>query len=42
MSRLPDECAGKGRRLLWFVAFYGLSLIVFTALVYGLRAVVKG
>lgn len=42
MTPLPGRKAGKGRRLLWFVAFYGLSLIVFTALVYGLRAVVKG
>ncbi|WP_281409795.1 hypothetical protein [Methylobacterium sp. BTF04] len=32
----------KSRRLLWFVAFYAASLIVFTALVYTLRAVVKG
>jgi len=32
----------KGRRLLWFVAFYAASLVTFTALVYLLRAVVKG
>ena len=32
----------KGRRLLWFVAFYAASLVTFTALVYFLRAIVKG
>ncbi|WP_277996216.1 hypothetical protein [Methylobacterium sp. Leaf465] len=32
----------KGRRLLWFAAFYAASLVTFTALVYLLRAVVKG
>ena len=32
--------AGGWRRLLWFAAIYGLSLLAFAALVYGLRAVV--
>jgi hypothetical protein len=32
----------KGRRLLWFAAFYAASLVSFTALVYLLRAVAKG
>lgn len=32
----------KGNRLLWFVAFYAVSLITFTALVYLLRFIVKG
>ena len=37
-----DPRMSKGRRLLWFVAFYAVSLVTFTALVYALRAVVKG
>jgi hypothetical protein len=32
---------GKGR-LLWFVAFYAVSLGAFTALVYFLRFIVRG
>lgn len=32
----------KGGRLLWFIAFYALSLVIFTALVYLLRTIVKG
>lgn len=32
----------KARRVLWFAAFYAASLATFTALVYALRAVVKG
>ncbi|WP_281413563.1 hypothetical protein [Microvirga antarctica] len=31
---------GGGRRFAWFVAIYGASLIVFAALVYGLRAII--
>ena len=34
--------AGRNRRLLWFVAFYAVSLVVFTALVYALRIIVRG
>ncbi|HEV7440581.1 MAG TPA: hypothetical protein VGN94_13305 [Methylobacterium sp.] len=30
------------RRVLWFVAFYALSLVSFTALVYLLRFIVRG
>ncbi|MEA1831328.1 hypothetical protein U8607_04455 [Methylobacterium durans] len=33
---------GKGSRALWFVAFYAASLLVFTGLVYLLRAIVRG
>ncbi len=29
-------------RLLWFVAFYALSLVVFTGLVYLIRFIAKG
>ncbi len=36
-SRPPE---GRRRRLLWFVLLYVASLAVFTALVYGLRAIV--
>jgi hypothetical protein len=32
----------KSGRLLWFVAFYALSLGGFTALVYFLRFIVRG
>ncbi|GJE32390.1 hypothetical protein LDDCCGHA_2576 [Methylobacterium oxalidis] len=32
----------KAGRLLWFAAFYAASLLVFTGLVYLLRAVVRG
>lgn len=31
-----------GRRLLWFVAFYALSLVAFTALVYLIRTIARG
>ncbi len=34
----PSE--GRLRRLLWFVALYGVSLAAFAALVYGLRAII--
>lgn len=36
-----DRAAASGagrRRLLWFCAYYGLSLAIFAAGVYGLRA----
>jgi hypothetical protein len=36
--RRPPE--GRGRRFLWFVLLYLGSLAAFTALVYGLRAVI--
>lgn len=45
MSGRPAErevTRPKGRRILWFVAFYALSLGSFTALVYFLRAIVRG
>ncbi|ACB78854.1 hypothetical protein Mpop_0676 [Methylorubrum populi BJ001] len=29
------------RRILWFVALYGLSLVAFTALVYFIRAIAR-
>lgn len=32
----------RAGRILWFVAFYAMSLVTFTALVYALRYVVKG
>lgn len=31
---------GRGARLVWFIGLYVISLIAFTALVYGLRAVI--
>ncbi len=37
-SHRPPE--GRLRRLLWFVALYVASLVVFAALVYGLRGLV--
>ena len=40
MGEAPREAASGWRRLLWFAAIYGLSLVAFTALVYGLRVVV--
>ncbi len=40
MGDMPRQTAGGWRRLLWFAAIYGLSLLVFAALVYGLRAIV--
>ncbi|MDR7037703.1 MULTISPECIES: hypothetical protein [Methylobacterium] len=40
MSAAPPR--GKAWRLLWFVAFYAASLLVFTGLVYFLRAIVRG
>lgn len=36
------EVVSKGRRLVWFVGFYACSLIAFAAMVYLLRAVVRG
>jgi hypothetical protein len=39
MENAPRPAAGW-RRLLWFAAIYGASLLAFAALVYGLRAVV--
>ena len=36
-TRRPE---GRGRRLLWFVLIYVVSLAAFTALVYGLRWIV--
>jgi hypothetical protein len=39
MQNAPRRAAGW-RRLLWFGAIYGVSLLAFAALVYGLRAVV--
>ena len=33
--------AGLRRRLAWFAGLYAASLIVFTALVYGLRALMR-
>ncbi|GJE46477.1 DUF2474 domain-containing protein [Methylobacterium soli] len=38
----PPASRRGGRRLLWFVAFYALSLGAFTALVYLLRVIVRG
>ena len=38
----PDGVFGRSRRMLWFVAFYALSLVAFTALVYALRFIVRG
>ena len=40
MSEAPRPAATGWRRLLWFAAIYGVSLLAFTAVVYGLRAVV--
>ena len=37
MARPP----GRLRRLAWFAGFYVASLVVFTALVYGLRALMR-
>ncbi|WP_156368925.1 MULTISPECIES: hypothetical protein [unclassified Methylobacterium] len=34
--------SGRNRRMLWFVVFYAVSLISFTALVYALRFIVRG
>ncbi|PXW65317.1 hypothetical protein BY998_103124 [Methylobacterium sp. B4] len=31
----------KAKRVLWFVALYGLSLVAFTALVYFIRAIAR-
>jgi hypothetical protein len=33
---------GRGGRLLWFVLFYGLSLLAFTGLVYAIRVIARG
>lgn len=40
MSGAPSPAAAGWRRLVWFAAIYGVSLVAFTALVYGLRFVV--
>ncbi len=40
MSEAPRRAARGWRRFHWFAAIYGLSLLAFAALVYGLRAVV--
>ncbi|WP_375463619.1 hypothetical protein [uncultured Methylobacterium sp.] len=37
-----EKAVRKGRRLIWFVGFYACSLLAFTAMVYLLRAVVRG
>ena len=37
----PGRQPAKGvGRLAWFVGFYALSLVLFAALVYGLRAII--
>jgi hypothetical protein len=38
LTALPP---GRLRRLAWFAGLYAASLIVFTALVYGLRALMR-
>ncbi len=40
MSDAPRPAAGGWRRLLWFAAIYGVSLLAFAGVVYGLRAIV--
>jgi hypothetical protein len=37
----PDRKPRPWSRLAWFIALYGLSLAAFTAVVYGLRALVS-
>ena len=33
---------GRGRRLLWFLGLYVVSLVAFAVMVYGLRALAPG
>jgi hypothetical protein len=40
MSGSPRPSASGWRRLLWFAIIYGVSIVAFAALVYGLRALV--
>lgn len=35
-----ERGSGRGRRTLWFVGLYVASLLAFTAVVYGMRALV--
>ncbi len=37
-ARRPPE--RRGKRLLWFVALYVMSLVIFAALVYGLKLII--
>jgi hypothetical protein len=39
MPREQEPAKGFGR-LAWFIGFYAVSLTLFTALVYGLRAII--
>lgn len=39
MSHDHEPAKGFGR-LAWFVGFYAVSLVLFAALVYGLRAII--
>ena len=39
-ARADRRPEGRAKRLLWFVLIYMMSLVAFTALVYGLRWIV--
>lgn len=42
MNGPTPDARRKAGRLLWFVAFYAMSLVAFTLLVYVIRFIAKG